>query len=44
MVNLFYESSTRTLSSFDLAAKLFEEIALAEEFPAFLTLRAYEHI
>ena len=29
---------------FDLAARLFEEIALAEEFPAFLTLRAYEHI
>jgi malate synthase len=31
-------------SRFDLAARLFEEIALAEEFPAFLTLRAYEHI
>jgi malate synthase len=29
---------------FDLAARLFEEIALAEQFPAFLTLRAYEHI
>ncbi|MFI5402447.1 MAG: malate synthase A [Planctomycetota bacterium] len=28
----------------ELAAKLFEEIALEPEFPAFLTLRAYEHI
>jgi malate synthase len=31
-------------SRFDLAARLFEEIALAEEFPSFLTLRAYGHI
>jgi len=31
-------------SRFDLAATLFEEIALAEEFPPFLTLPAYEHI
>jgi len=31
-------------SRLDLAAKLFEEIALAEDFPAFLTLRAYGHI
>jgi len=31
-------------SRFDLAAALFEEIALAEEFPPFLTLPAYEHI
>jgi malate synthase len=31
-------------SHFDLAARIFEEIALADEFPAFLTLRAYEHI
>jgi len=31
-------------SRFELAAKLFEEIALEEDFPPFLTLRAYEHI
>ncbi len=31
-------------SRFDLAAKLFEEIALEDGFPPFLTLRAYEHI
>ncbi len=29
---------------FELAAKLFEEIALDDEFPPFLTLLAYEHI
>ncbi len=32
------------LSRFDLAARVFEEIALAPDFPDFLTLRAYEHI
>jgi malate synthase len=31
-------------SRFDLAARIFEEIALAADFPDFLTLRAYEHI
>jgi malate synthase len=31
-------------SRFDLAARLFEEIALAEDFPPFLTLRAYGHV
>jgi len=31
-------------SRFELAARIFEEISLAPDFPDFLTLKAYEHI